>query len=285
MLSQLDDIKTYCINIESELVETKKSAELQAEQFEILKKDFMFNLGLIENRDKELEMCEMEVKRLQLLLTEQRKLLDQDLDLQHKEDLEELRLESSRSIHKLRIEMNERDRLFKLEIEQKNQEIYKLTNEHDREKQKILASLDELTNEHVAEIHKLNLENDRLKLTQNEDYKSLERSFREEKIALTTTISKNLAEITLLRQTEMNTAKRLSDALQTIKTLEDEAAEVKWEIKDTNRITAARIIELENCIKEGDLQSERDFREWEIQIHGLKKEWGVEKKVFIISLT
>jgi DNA gyrase/topoisomerase IV subunit A len=97
-------------------------------------------------------------------------------------------------------------------------------------------------------------------------------------------LSINNSELFVLKNSQLEMTKKLENQIEINNALEKQLRNIKWELSDSNRMTSARIIELEDVIKKGDLMAENESKSYMNIIQELEQNIISRDKVCIFIL-
>ncbi|KAH6571374.1 hypothetical protein BASA60_007203 [Batrachochytrium salamandrivorans] len=254
--------------------------------FKALQDDFVYNTRLLKERDVELESLDKTMTDLQTHIYQREHCID-ELKIALAERLSESSM--------LKAAMRETD----LEHQQ---ELQRLRHTHDNEikdiQEKIRQLMEELESEKVEYEVKikaakfdldhlrteLNSEIEILKKKQKSEIHAQKRSFEIEITDARQQVVKRDTEINALKKTlELHKAD-LDGQKSICSDMEKQLRKAKWEMMDTNNLTASRIAELESVIRLGDEEAASESAKFDETVTHIKQEGAHQKNMMMAQI-
>ncbi|XP_067860264.1 coiled-coil domain-containing protein 57 [Heptranchias perlo] len=237
-------------SLDTSLRDSKTELKEQREKFNILKEDFMFNLKVLEERDRDLERYD--AMFVQLKMTESCKQAEiSDLQIQI-DKMQEVVAKETKTREELQFQYQQQLKAHQLEIEKihsskdskidgQHEEYKKLKHELERKIQEVEGQLalqkQELLAEFDAEIR-------------HREHEFTLRADEMSNVVLTSELKVKLLskELELLREVGAKAAESLQIAEKTNRQMEKQLQRKEWELKDVVALKEVRIKELEDKI-------------------------------------
>jgi chromosome segregation ATPase len=232
-------------NKEKELIEEKR-------RFDLLRKDFEYNLQLISERDEELEkfdslFCRMKEEEAkhnaqvsELLIALDRKLSEVEMEKRNHEDL---RLYYQQRLKEKELE-GEQWRLAK-EAEMKAER-----EDCDRLRRRLQQQISDLSVDLEDQRRELNSVFEEALKKKEHDFQSKFDELHTEKVSANYEVKQLRRELELVRVNQQQTAGELENECGTRKMMEKRIKELQWEVSDVTSMKDAELADLQSKIKQ-----------------------------------
>ncbi|XP_053309943.1 coiled-coil domain-containing protein 57 [Spea bombifrons] len=246
--------------LERTLKETKKSLQGQEEKLSSLKKDFMHNLRVLAERDRDLERYELTLSRLKVAenlkqgeisdLKIQVEKLQQEVQ-RGKKNYDELQGHYQRKLKEHQMELERIQRT-------KNSDLDRHREEYEKVKRQLERKIEEVQGD-------LSLQKQELLVEFDSQLKKREHEFRLQLDELSTVVlshelkAKLLSkELAVLKEMELKASETLLEAEATNQKLQEALKQKEFEIKELSAVKDARIKELHDNLQSSHIKWKRE---------------------------
>nr|KAJ3419323.1 hypothetical protein HK105_007095 [Polyrhizophydium stewartii] len=247
-----------------------KTAQIHelAARFAALQDDFVYNTGLIAQRDAELDALEADVLQLKdARISDLKTALSDKLSdaATLKLALQAAQMEHAEAVRHMRLE-HER------ELEQREEQLRTQASEHDHERTEWSLRLRAAKQELETQRSALATQMEAFKRDQEAEIRMHKRGVDTLAIEAEHRVAQRDAEIAALQAARDTLQNALEEQQAANRVLETTLRDLRWQMTDTNRMTAARITELEQVIQQGDAQAASDAAKFEASLARLQQE-------------
>ncbi|KAL2917914.1 Coiled-coil domain-containing protein 57 [Polyrhizophydium stewartii] len=248
-----------------------KTAQIHelAARFAALQDDFVYNTGLIAQRDAELDALEADVLQLKdARISDLKTALSDKLSdaATLKLALQAAQMEHAEAVRHMRLEHEVR------ELEQREEQLRTQASEHDHERTEWSLRLRAAKQELETQRSALATQMEAFKRDQEAEIRMHKRGVDTLAIEAEHRVAQRDAEIAALQAARDTLQNALEEQQAANRVLETTLRDLRWQMTDTNRMTAARITELEQVIQQGDAQAASDAAKFEASLARLQQE-------------